>query len=100
MHLTHDDLLSRQTEEDRPTFRPFTRESLAQIEARIQEEEEKKRELEKKRQEGEVRLLRRGNPTKEWGAYSTRLHFFSAKKKRDHFLDPVCSVPSSSNLTS
>ena len=46
---------SRQTEEDRPTFRPFTRESLAQIEARIQEEEEKKRELEKKRQEGEVR---------------------------------------------
>ena len=44
-----------QTEEDRPTFRPFTRESLAQIEARIQEEEEKKRELEKKRQEGEVR---------------------------------------------
>ena len=55
MHLTHDDLLSRQTEEDRPTFRPFTRESLAQIEARIQEEEEKKRELEKKRQEGEVR---------------------------------------------
>jgi hypothetical protein len=43
-----------QTEEDRPTFRPFTRESLAQIEARIQEEEEKKREREKKRQEGEV----------------------------------------------
>ena len=47
--------LQLQTEEDRPTFRPFTRESLAQIEARIQEEEEKKRELEKKRQEGEVR---------------------------------------------
>ena len=49
------ELLLLQTEEDRPTFRPFTRESLAQIEARIQEEEEKKRELEKKRQEGEVR---------------------------------------------
>ena len=44
-----------QTEEDRPIFRPFTRESLAQIEARIQEENEKKRELEKKRAEGEVR---------------------------------------------
>ena len=59
MNLNNEiDLLSFlfQTEEDRPTFRPFTRESLAQIEARIQEEEEKKRELEKKRQEGEVRL--------------------------------------------
>lgn len=44
-----------QTEEERPIFRPFTRESLAQIEARIQEENEKKRELEKKRAEGEVR---------------------------------------------
>lgn len=47
-------MLSLQTEEDRPTFRPFTRESLAQIEARIQEDKEKKRELEKKRAEGEV----------------------------------------------
>jgi len=45
---------SLQTEEDRPLFRPFTRESLAQIEARIQEENEKKKELEKKRAEGEV----------------------------------------------
>ena len=44
-----------QAEEDRPVFRPFTRESLAQIEARIQEENEKKKELEKKRAEGEVR---------------------------------------------
>ena len=44
-----------QTEEDRPLFRPFTRESLAQIEARIQEEKEKKKELEKKRAEREVR---------------------------------------------
>ena len=43
-----------QLEEDRPIFRPFTRESLAQIEARIQEENEKKRELEKKRADGEV----------------------------------------------
>lgn len=35
-------------------FRPFTRESLAAIEARIAEEEAKQRELEKKRAEGEV----------------------------------------------
>ncbi len=44
-----------QTEEDRPTFRPFTRESLAQIEARIQEHKAKAKELERKRAEGEVR---------------------------------------------
>ena len=43
-----------QTEEDRPTFRPFTRESLAQIEARIEEENAKRKELERKRAEGEV----------------------------------------------
>ncbi len=48
---------SFQTEEDRPLFRPFTRESLAQVEARIQEENEKKKELEKKRAEGEVRTI-------------------------------------------
>ena len=48
---------SLQTEEDRPTFRPFTRESLAQIEARILEDHEKKRELERKRAEGEVSTI-------------------------------------------
>ena len=42
------------TEEDKPIFRPFTRESLAQTEARIAEEQSKKKELEKKRAEGEV----------------------------------------------
>ncbi len=52
-------LVAFQTEEDRPLFRPFTRESLAQIEARIQEENEKKKELEKKRAEGEVRKRER-----------------------------------------
>ena len=45
-----------QIEEDCPTFRPFTRESLAKIEARIEEVNEKKRELEKKRAEGEVNI--------------------------------------------
>ena len=45
-----------QIEEDCPTFRPFTRESLAKIEARIEEGNEKKRELEKKRAEGEVNI--------------------------------------------
>lgn len=35
-------------------FRPFTRESLAEIEARIAEEHAKQKELEKKRAEGEV----------------------------------------------
>lgn len=42
------------SEEERSLFRPFTRESLAAIEARIAEEEAKQRELEKKRAEGEV----------------------------------------------
>ena len=49
---------SFQPEEERPLFRPFTRESLAQVEARIQEENEKKRELEKKRAEDGVRKKR------------------------------------------
>ena len=43
-----------QTEDDRPTFRPFTRESLAKIEARIQEYNAKTKDLERKRAEGEV----------------------------------------------
>ncbi|XP_015185102.1 PREDICTED: sodium channel protein para isoform X9 [Polistes dominula] len=43
------------TEEERSLFRPFTRESLTAIEARIAEEHAKQKELEKKRAEGEVR---------------------------------------------
>ncbi|XP_032685136.1 sodium channel protein para isoform X29 [Odontomachus brunneus] len=43
------------SEEERSLFRPFTRESLAAIEARIAEEHAKQKELEKKRAEGEVR---------------------------------------------
>ena len=43
-----------QIEEEAPTFRPFTRESLAKIEARLEEVNEKKRELDRKRAEGEV----------------------------------------------
>ncbi|XP_015185095.1 PREDICTED: sodium channel protein para isoform X2 [Polistes dominula] len=41
------------TEEERSLFRPFTRESLTAIEARIAEEHAKQKELEKKRAEGE-----------------------------------------------
>lgn len=44
------------SEEERSLFRPFTRESLASIEARISEEYAKQKELEKKRAEGEVYL--------------------------------------------
>lgn len=44
------------SEEERSLFRPFTRESLAAIEARIAEEHAKQKELEKKKAEGEVRL--------------------------------------------
>ncbi|XP_055696024.1 sodium channel protein para isoform X47 [Lutzomyia longipalpis] len=43
------------SEEERSLFRPFTRESLAAIEARIAEETAKLKELEKKRAEGEIR---------------------------------------------
>lgn len=42
------------SEEERSLFRPFTRESLTEIEARIAEEHAKQKELEKKRAEGEV----------------------------------------------
>ena len=42
-------------EEERSLFRPFTRESLLAIEARIADELEKQKELEKRRAEGEVR---------------------------------------------
>lgn len=41
-------------EEERSVFRPFTRETLAAIEARIAEENAKKKELQKKKEEGEV----------------------------------------------
>ena len=54
MNEIHIFVNSFQTEEERPTFRPFTRESLAKIEARLEEVNEKKRELERKRADGEV----------------------------------------------
>ena len=41
-------------EEDRSVFRPFTRESIAAIEARIAEENAKKKELQKKKEEDQV----------------------------------------------
>ncbi|KAL0119390.1 hypothetical protein PUN28_007715 [Cardiocondyla obscurior] len=41
------------SEEERSLFRPFTRESLAAIEARIAEEEARQRELQQRRAEGE-----------------------------------------------
>lgn len=45
---------SRSMGENQAIFRPFTRESLVQIESRISEDYAKKKELEKKRAEGEV----------------------------------------------
>lgn len=48
------DDLSSISEEERSLFRPFTRDSLVQIEARIAEEQRKFKELERKRAEGEV----------------------------------------------
>lgn len=42
-------------EEERSLFRPFTRESLLAVEARIADELEKQKEIEKRRAEGEVR---------------------------------------------
>ncbi|KAG8222482.1 hypothetical protein J437_LFUL000844 [Ladona fulva] len=45
------------SEEERCLFRPFTRESLAAIEARIAEEYAKQKELEKKRAEGEASII-------------------------------------------
>lgn len=41
-------------EEERSLFRPFTRESLLAIEARIADELERQKELEKRRADGEV----------------------------------------------
>lgn len=41
-------------EEERSVFRPFTKESLSAIEARVAEENAKKKELQKKKEEGEV----------------------------------------------
>ena len=42
------------SDEDKPIFRPLTRDSLAQIQARIDSEHAKKKELDRKRAEGEV----------------------------------------------
>ncbi|XP_015436344.1 PREDICTED: sodium channel protein para [Dufourea novaeangliae] len=53
------------SEEERSLFRPFTRESLAAIEARIAEEHAKQKELEKKRAEGEVVRFGRKKKKKE-----------------------------------
>ena len=47
---------SGSSDEDKPIFRPLTRDSLAQIQARIDSENAKKKELDRKRAEGEVRL--------------------------------------------
>ena len=45
---------SGSSDEDKPIFRPLTRDSLAQIQARIDSEHAKKKELDRKRAEGEV----------------------------------------------
>ena len=51
---------SGSSDEDKPIFRPLTRDSLAQIQARIDSEHAKKKELDRKRAEGEV--SRKQNP--------------------------------------
>ncbi|XP_053672771.1 sodium channel protein para [Anopheles nili] len=53
------------SEEERSLFRPFTRESLQAIEARIADEEAKQRELERKRAEGEVKISDFGRKKKK-----------------------------------
>ncbi|XP_037081523.1 sodium channel protein para-like isoform X2 [Pollicipes pollicipes] len=50
----NDDSDSILDDEERSIFQPFTRETLAAIEARIDEENAKKKELQKKKEEGEV----------------------------------------------
>lgn len=50
----HETESNEDEEEERPVFRPYTRESLLQSEARIAEEEAKRNERKKKREEGEV----------------------------------------------
>lgn len=58
-------------EEERSLFRPFTRESLLAIEARIADELEKQKELEKRRAEGEVSLpLRMISPSLDFDLIS------------------------------
>lgn len=47
---------SESSDEDKPIFRPLTRDSLAQIQARIDSDNAKKKELERKRAEGEVSI--------------------------------------------
>nr|AAP20106.1 voltage-sensitive sodium channel alpha-subunit [Pediculus humanus] len=49
------DISDFHSEEEQRLFRPFTRESLAAIEQRIAQENEKFKELEKKRADGEIR---------------------------------------------
>ena len=45
------------SEEEKSVFRPYTRESLIESEARIAQEEAKRNERKKKREEGEVRFI-------------------------------------------
>ena len=52
----NDDSESILDEDERSIFQPFTRESLAAIDARIDEENAKKKELQKKKEEGEVSI--------------------------------------------
>lgn len=61
------------SEEERSLFRPFTRESLVQIENRIAEHE-KQKELERKRLEGEAPVN------------ITKLKLFPKKPKNFHIL--------------
>lgn len=57
MSPSAEDTASSLSDEPKPIFRPFTRESLQAIKARIAEEAVKKKELEQKRADGEVMFL-------------------------------------------
>ena len=52
----NDDGEEEDGEEEKSVFRPYTRESLIESEARIAEEEAKRNERKKKREEGEVNM--------------------------------------------
>lgn len=67
------------SEEERSLFRPFTRESLASIEARIAEEHAKQKELEKKRAEGEVSTACARTPSSRPGQHNNTklINYFS-----------------------
>lgn len=74
------DISDYHSEEEQRLFRPFTRESLAAIELRIAQENEKLKELEKKRADGEVCSLLSSAYIIGLIGYSDRFFMSSSKK--------------------